>query len=63
MIKNTLRRRQCEWELLVFYVSPAARDFSARCESDDLDELRKTFNRLLRDMMRTIDRWDSQAEN
>ena len=61
VIKNTLRRRQCEWELLIFYVSPAARDFSARCESDDLDELRKTFNRLLRDMMRTIDRWDSQA--
>ena len=61
VIRNTLRRRQCEWELLTFYVSPAARDFSTRCESDDLDELRKAFNRLLRDMMRTIDRWDSQA--
>lgn len=60
-IRNTLRRRQCEWELLIFYVSPAARDFSTRCESDDLDELRTAFNRLLRDMMRTMDRWDSQA--
>ena len=63
VIRNTLRRRQCEWELLIFYVSPAARDFSTRCESADLDELRHAFNRLLRDMMRTMDRWDSQAES
>ncbi len=61
VIKNTLGRRQCNWELLVFYVSPAARDFSARYEGDDRDELRKTFNRLLRDMMRTMNRWDSQS--
>ncbi|MDE0445470.1 MAG: Fic family protein [Spirochaetaceae bacterium] len=61
VIRNTLRRRQCEWELLIFYVSPAASDFSTRCESADLDELRSAFNRLLRDMMRTMDQWDSQA--
>ncbi len=63
VIRNTLRRRQCEWELLIFYVSPAASDFSTRCESADLDQLRHAFNRLLRDMMRTIDQWDSQAES
>ena len=61
VIKNTLRRRQCNWELLIFYVSPAAKDFAARCDSNDRDELRKAFNRLLRDMMRTMDRWDSQS--
>ena len=63
VIRNTVRRRHSEWELLTFYVSPTDRDFSTRCESDDLDELRKAFNRLLRDMMRTMDRWDSQAGN
>ena len=61
VIKNTLRRRRCDWELLTFYVSPAAKDFSAHCDSNDRDELRKAFNRLLRDMMSTITRWDSQA--
>ena len=63
VIKNTLGRRQCNWELLIFYGSPAAKDFSARCDGDDRDELRKAFNRLLRDMMRNMDRWDSQSEN
>jgi Fic family protein len=61
VIKNTLRRRQCHWEMMIFYVAPAAKDFSARCEGDDRDELRKTYNRLLRDMMRTMDLWDSQS--
>ena len=61
IIKNTFRRRQCHWELSTFYVSPAARDFSARCEGDEREELRRTFNRLLRDMMRTMDQWDSQS--
>ena len=60
VIKNTLGRRQSNWELLIFYVSPAAKDFSARCDGDGRDELHKAFNRLLRDMMRTMDRWDSQ---
>ena len=61
IIKNTFRRRLCHWELSTFYVSPAARDFSARCEGDERGELRRTFNRLLRDMMRTMDQWDSQS--
>lgn len=63
VIKNTLRRRQCDWELMIFYVSPNARDFSTRCQGSDLDELRRAFNRLLRDMMRTMDRWDSQSNH
>ena len=63
VIKNTVRRRECNWDLLIFYVSPAANDFAVRCDSDDQDELRKAFNRLLRDMMRTMDQWDSQSRN
>ena len=63
VIKNTVRRRECNWELMIFYVAPATEDFATRLDSDDPDELKTAFNRLLRDMMGTMELWDSQSKN
>ena len=63
VIKNTVRRRECNWELMIFYVAPATEDFAIRLDSDDPDELKTAFNRLLRDMMGTMELWDSQSKN
>ena len=63
VIKNTVRRRECNWELMIFYVAPATEDFAIRLDSEDPDELKTAFNRLLRDMMGTMELWDSQSKN
>ena len=63
VIKNTVRRRERNWELMIFYVAPATEDFAIRLDSADPDELKTAFNRLLRDMMGTMELWDSQSQN
>ena len=60
---NTVRRLECNWELMIFYVAPATEDFAIRLNSEDPDELKTAFNRLLRDMMGTMEQWDSQSKN
>ena len=50
------------WEFSVVH-SPLATDhFSVRCDSDDQDYLKMTFNRVLRHIMEIVRRWNSKLD-
>ena len=49
------------WRFSVIPSEPSNR-FSTTCESDDQDDLRIAFNRVLRHMMEVIRRWKSQSD-
>ena len=56
------RPHEREWEFSVTHIARATNGFSVQCDSDDQDELKTTFNRLLRHMVDIISRWNSQSD-
>ena len=50
------------WRFSVTHTTLGSKGFSVQCHSDDQDDLKITFNRLLRHMMEIISRRNSQSD-
>ena len=55
------RPQEPVWQFSVIHSEPPNR-FSTTCESDNQDDLKMTFNRVLRHIMEIIRRWNSESD-